>query len=149
MKTLLHQLIIDNQEYILNELKLPEYVRKTVTSIINCRTMELGGHVYVCPDLHGGLFHYNSCKKRGCPVCMEYEQYNWFENQKHTLPPTFHNHLIFKIPSELSLLWLYNKKQVHQSVFSSVLPQVLDIYVLSSTGLPRRPSCFPPQVVFW
>ena len=119
MINLLHKLIAENREYILNEMVLPGYVKKTVASIVNCRTMELGGHIYICPDLHGGLFHYNSCKKRGCPICMEYEQYLWYLNQKDTIPPTEHSHIIFKMPSELSTLWLYNKYQVQTILFDA------------------------------
>ena len=71
--------------------------------------MNLGGHIYFCPDFHGGLFLFNSCKTRGCPVCMEVEQLKWFFNQKQILLPVKHNHLVFKVPTEISGLWLYNR----------------------------------------
>jgi hypothetical protein len=40
---------------------------------------------------------------------MESEQLKWFFNQKQVLLPVKHNHLVFKVPSEIIDLWLYNK----------------------------------------
>lgn len=81
--------------------------------------MDLGGYIHFCPDLHGGLFLFNSCKKRGCPVCMETEQLKWFFKQKQTLLPVKHNHLVFKVPSEVTDLWLYNKYLIQTIMFDS------------------------------
>ena len=105
----IHQLFTEGQQQILNGLSFSKYLKYTVESIINCRTMNLGGHIYFCPDFHGGLFLFNSCKTRGCPVCMEVEQLKWFFNQKQILLPVKHNHLVFKVPTEISCLWLYNR----------------------------------------
>jgi len=105
----LHQLLTEEQPRISNDLSLPRYLKRKINSIINCRTMNLGGHIHFCPDLHGGLFLFNSCKTRGCPVCMEVEQLKWFFKQRQKLLPVRHNHLVFKIPYELTHLWQYNK----------------------------------------
>lgn len=110
MSNKIHELFTEEQHRILNNSTLPRYLKHKVKSIINCRTMNIGGRVYFCPDLHGGLILFNSCKLRGCPVCMETEQLKWFYKQKKGLLPVKHNHLVFKIPTEISNLWLYNKK---------------------------------------
>ena len=81
--------------------------------------MNLGGHIHFCPDLHGGLFLFNSCKTRGCPVCMDTEQLKWFFNHKQILLPVKHNHLVFKVPGEISGLWPYNKYLIQTIIFDS------------------------------
>jgi hypothetical protein len=105
----IQQLFTEEYKRISKDLSVPRYLKFVVESIVNCRTMNLGGYILFCPDYHGGHFLFNSCKTRGCPVCMESEQLKWFSNQKQILFPVKHNHLVFKIPSEITFLWLYNK----------------------------------------
>jgi hypothetical protein len=115
----LHQLLLEELPRISTNLAISKFIKKQVKSIVDCRTMNLGGHIYFCPDSHGGLVFYNSCKKRGCPVCMETEQLKWFSNKRTLLLPVKHHHLVFKFPSELAHLWLYNKQSIQKIMFSA------------------------------
>lgn len=125
MSNKIHELFTEEQHRILNDL--PRYLKHTVKSIINCRTMNMGGRVYFCPDLHGGLILFNSCKLRGCPVCMETEQLKWFFKQKKKLLPVKHYHLVFKIPGEISNLWLYNKNLLQTIIIDAAAHAIKNV----------------------
>ena len=51
-----------------------------VNSIIKCRTSELGGEVYYCPNCEKEHYVYHSCKNRHCPKCGSEDSYKWLEN---------------------------------------------------------------------
>jgi hypothetical protein len=118
-ENLFHKLLSEERQNILNDSSIPQFIKNQVKKILDCRTIDLGGHVYYCPDAHGGLIFYNSCKKRGCSVCMEYEQRKWFLKKNPLLFPVCHHHLVFKIPAELTSIWLYNKRLIPKIMFAS------------------------------
>lgn len=118
-ENLVHKLLSEELQRILNDSSISGFIKDQVKSILDCRTMNLGGHIYFCPDGDGGLILYNSCKKRGCSVCMDFEQKKWFFSKKPLLLPVDHQHLIFKIPSQLINLWLYNKRCIPKIMFNA------------------------------
>jgi len=46
-------------------------LERAFRKIMDCRTIELGGHICSCPDHHSYAVLYNSCRHRGCPQCNE------------------------------------------------------------------------------
>jgi len=128
----LHQLLIEELPRISTNPAISRFIKKQVRAMVDCRTMNLGGHIYFCPDSHGGLIFYNSCKKRGCPVCMETEQLKWFSNKVSLLLPVKHHHLVFKIPAELTQVWLYNKLFIQKIMFNAAKDSINEMHLKSS-----------------
>ena len=102
-----------------SSVSIPQ-IEKAFRKIINCQTIELGGRLYSCPEHHAYSILYNSCRQRGCPVCNEMRRLQWLEKKLQLLLPVEHNHLVFKLPTQLSTLWLLNKKAVADILFESV-----------------------------
>jgi hypothetical protein len=50
---------------------------------------------------------------------METEQLKWFFKQKQLLLPVKHNHLVFKLPSDIAGLWIYNKYLIQTIMFDA------------------------------
>ena len=120
MGNLIQSLFQEEHDNILQQLTLSYDLKEAVESIGNCRTSEMGGRVLYCPDMHGAMFLFSSCKRRGCPVCMESEELKWFSKKKQVVLPVKHNHLIAKLPHELSILWLHNKKLIQTIMFDAL-----------------------------
>jgi Transposase zinc-binding domain len=68
--------------------------KKVLSSIIQCRTSELGGHKEQCnnPDCTNQRFAYNGCRNRHCPKCNGLKREKWVLDRKaDALPvPYFH-----------------------------------------------------------
>lgn len=95
-------------------------MNQAAMNIINCRTHAMDVHLEECPDGCGFYVLYDSCKHRGCPQCQETENLKWLHKKKQLLLPGSHNHLVFKLPKNLSMLWLYNKRKVSNCLFAAV-----------------------------
>jgi len=95
-------------------------MRKAAANIIRCRTKAKETYKEQCPDGQGFYAHYDSCKHRGCPQCQEIENQKWLHKKKQLLLPGSHLHFFFKLPDHLVNLWLYNKAEVANCMFSAV-----------------------------
>ena len=101
-------------------IKLPPEMWRIVENILECRTPAMDIHFEECPEGHGVYVLYDSCKHRGCPQCQEIENQKWLQKKKQVLLPGSHIQLVFKLPVNLSRLWLYNKSAVANSMFKAV-----------------------------
>lgn len=77
-------------------------------------------HFEECPNGCGFYVLYDSCRHRGCPQCQEVENQKWLHYKKQLLLPGSHIHFVFKLPMELSKLWLYNKREISNCLFKAV-----------------------------
>lgn len=98
---------------------LPRHVIKAITAICQCRTAELGGHVWRCPEGHVQHVWYNSCKHRFCPVCSFLEISRWMHKQVARLPDCDYYHTIFTLPWELNRLWEFNRQAFTKLLFAA------------------------------
>lgn len=100
--------------------KLTSEQHKVANAIQNCRTSNLGGHIYKCD--HCGELHicYNSCRNRHCPKCQALRTAKWLEQRKAELLPAQYFHVVFTLPHELNDLISYNKKPLYHILFKSV-----------------------------
>jgi hypothetical protein len=97
--------------------------------IEHCRTRTLGGHVNSCPDGHFHQIAYNSCRHRCCPQCAWVAREQWLSRWKQRLLPCPHHHIIFTLPSELNVIWRFNKAEYADVLFaaaSETLTELLD-----------------------
>ncbi len=67
--------------------KLPLQSLKVMSSIENCRTGVLGGHIDKCTNCGGERNSYNSCRNRHCPKCQGLEQLKWLDKRQQELLP--------------------------------------------------------------
>lgn len=105
-----------NQPSSYNKSGYPLYQLKAFYKYSSCRTAQLGGHAQYCDNDHLNGVWYNSCKQRGCPQCQNKPSEDWLNNTRNRLLNCPHHHIIFTLPSELHVLWQYNR-----AAFSDVL----------------------------
>lgn len=61
---------------------------RAARAVLNCRTPELGGHVWRCPCHHHHTHYvYHSCNHRSCPQCGAIDQQKWSAVQEARLLP--------------------------------------------------------------
>lgn len=94
--------------------------RKAASSVMQCRTAVLGGHVQCCPEGHVQGVWYNSCRHRSCPQCNGLSTARWLEHTESVLLDCPHHHVIFTLPSELHALWQYNRALMTDLLFEAV-----------------------------
>jgi len=85
-----------------------------------CRKRENGFTGYRCPEGHKEKEIYHSCRDRGCTVCGARKQQQWLTKQNQRLLNCDHFHLVFTLPGEYRLLWLYNRKWFIKNQFEVV-----------------------------
>ncbi len=114
---------------VLNELcevvsrrsfKAPSTIKQYIRGMTECRTTRYGGRVVQCSDCGKTQVLYNSCNKRGCPICYRHRQKQWESHVRVRILHTSHFHLIFSIPEAYTNVWLLHKKEVMNAFFESV-----------------------------
>ena len=94
--------------------------KKIVSSLINCRTAYLGGHIERCDKCGAKRVTYHSCRNRHCPKCQQIPRERWTEARKQELLPTSYFHVIFTLPHELNTIVLNNKPIMFSLLFKAV-----------------------------
>ncbi len=99
--------------------KLPLHIIKAARRIIDCRTIKMGGHAYICNNCHITEHSYNSCKHRFCSLCSGIGKRVWVDRQQKRALDTDHFHLIFTIPSQVKNEWFRNQKEIINILFKA------------------------------
>jgi len=98
-----------------------------MSSIENCRTEALGGHVAACTKCDHHHIAYNSCKNRHCPKCQGPAARDWMEARTEDLLPVEYFHLVFTMPAEIAQIAFWNKKAVYGLLFRASAQTVTTI----------------------
>lgn len=93
---------------------------KVLQLIGQCRTAALGSHKEKCTGCGHTRVHYNSCGNRHCPNCQGVNRERWLLERSYDLLPVTYFHGVFTVPSELRILFLYNKKLLYNLLFQCV-----------------------------
>lgn len=95
--------------------------KKVLSSIIQCRTSELGGHKEQCnnPDCTNQRFAYNGCRNRHCPKCNGLKREKWVLDRKADALPVPYFHIVFTIPDSLESLCLSHGAEMYNLLFKS------------------------------
>jgi len=96
---------------------LPSH-RRAIVDIRNCRTEELGGHLYCCNHCGEEVFAYHSCKNRHCPKCHGEQTGKWLEQRQNEMLPTQYFHITVTIPKELREIFRSNQKVCYSLLMS-------------------------------
>ena len=100
---------------------------KSMSSIANCRTDKLGGHVQECEDCGHIKISYNSCRNRHCPKCQTYLKEKWIDSRKEELLPVPYFHVVFTIPEELNMIAYQNQEIVYKILFNTASQTLLEL----------------------
>lgn len=120
--------------------KLPLQSLKVMSSIENCRTGALGGHVDKCNNCGQERNSYNSCRNRHCPKCQGLEQMKWLDKREQELLPIRYFHLVFTMPVELNPLTLVNQKEMYGILFKAA-SQTISMLSGQEKHLGAKPGC--------
>lgn len=118
-KAALQQILQDFLADDSRQKKLPLPYLKVIDKLVTCRTAALGGHAQYCENHHLCGVWYNSCKHRFCPQCRGMATEEWLQNTKNILLDCPHHHIVFTVPSQVDLLWRYNKAVITDILFKA------------------------------
>lgn len=107
--------------------KLPNNIRKAMSSIEKCRTSSLGAHADVCDECGYTKISYNSCRNRHCPKCQTLSKERWIDARKYDLLNVKYFHIVFSIPDTLNSVVFQNQKVVYDILFKSVAETLLEL----------------------
>lgn len=142
MKGAIQSILAVTLDGYLKSRRLPPYLRRAVLALRRCRTSALGGHTRACPEGHVEGIWYNSCRHRSCPQCSHAKIEQWLARQRERLLPCDHYQVVLTLPSELRLLWLWNRTTLAELLFSVARRTVLELM-----AEPRRLGSAVPGIV--
>ncbi len=88
-----------------------------VRHILQCRTAELGGHLYQCKGCGSEVPVYNSCLDRHCPTCQTVRKLEWLEARQAELLPVQYFHTVFTLPHQANPLVDCNRELLLNELF--------------------------------
>ena len=97
--------------------RMPPSHLQAMRDIERCRTAELGGQVYHCPDCQETIYRYHSCRNRHCPKCQNGKAEEWLCAQQDLLLPVPYFMLTFTLPQELRSLARANQHLFYNTLF--------------------------------
>jgi ssDNA-binding Zn-finger/Zn-ribbon topoisomerase 1 len=112
-------------EKLLRSGKLSPQQGKAVYSIMHCRTEVYGYHADVCGECGFTEVAYNSCRNRHCPQCQGTAKRRWVNRRIRELLPVPYHHVVFTVPSYISMLSLYSQKVIYGLLFQAVAQTLL------------------------
>lgn len=81
--------------------------RKTLESIIKCRTSECGSMIVQCPACKTFEWKNHSCKNRHCPKCQNHDGSHWLNKEQMKLLPVNYFLVTFTVPKCLrKAIWM-------------------------------------------
>ena len=115
--------------------KMPVSHLKVASSILNCRTAYLGGHIERCDQCGTTTNAYNSCRNRHCPKCQCLTKERWLKARKAELLPVRYFHVVFTLPHSLNPVVLTNKRAMLNFLFTGVAKTLLHFGFNPDNGL--------------
>lgn len=115
------------EKYTTHYGPLPYEYYKIAYAIMNCRTEELGGHVYRCTDCGHEQILYNSCRNRHCPQCQSNARIRWVKERIEEVLPVGYFHIVFTVPDILNPFALRNKKAFYSLMFRAVKETLIEL----------------------
>jgi len=91
--------------------------RRVMSSIEQCRTAALGGHVEQCDHCGHRRVWFNSCRDRHCPRCQSLARAAWTNAREADLLDTEYFHVVFTVPAPIAAIAFQNKAVVYGILF--------------------------------
>jgi hypothetical protein len=105
---------------------LPSH-RRALDDIVRCRTAELGGHVWHCPDCDRDVYVCHGCRNRNCPSCHTGQTEDWLSARREELLPCGYFHVTTTIPEELREAFRSNQKDAYGLFMSAAANAVMTL----------------------
>jgi hypothetical protein len=99
------------------EQRMPVSHQVAMRAIEQCRTEQLGGHVYSCQACQISEYSYHSCRNRHCPKCQQQAGQQWLERQQQLLLPTPYFMVTFTLPEPLRKMARSHQKVMYNLLF--------------------------------
>jgi len=96
---------------------VPEAHRKVINAICNCRSGNLGQHLFMCPDCGKVHVANSSCGNRHCPVCQNEKATRWLDKRMNDLLPCSYFMITFTVPEKLRRFLRSNQKVGYEAMF--------------------------------
>ena len=96
-------------------------------AIRNCKTKNLGYHVFTCKECGEEYFGFNSCRNRHCPMCQSYAKEKWIQKESSYLLDSKYFHVITTVPYELNEIFLFNQKICYDILFKATSESILKL----------------------
>jgi hypothetical protein len=96
---------------------LPSHER-AIRDMIACRTAELGGHLWHCPNCDKDVYVYHGCRNRACPACHGAQTQQWLADRQAELLPCDYFHLTATVPEGLRDLFRSHQKLLYHLLLS-------------------------------
>jgi hypothetical protein len=131
---------------------LPSHER-VITDIINCRTKNLGGHLFRCDGCHKEIFSYRSCKNRHCPKCHSEQTNRWLEQRQEELLPVPYFHITITVPEELREVFRKNQKDCYAILMKAAAKAIIKLardkkYVGGTVGVLAVLHTWTQQLIY-
>ena len=98
---------------------MPSSHKVAMGAIEQCRTEQLGGHVYRCQACQVSQYSYHSCRNRHCPKCQHQAGQEWLEKQQQFLLPTPYFMVTFTLPEPLREIARSHQKMMYNLLFQT------------------------------
>lgn len=112
---------------------IPPVHRAAVKAILSCRTLNRGGHIFVC-DCGAFQFAYHSCGHRACNQCGQADAKAWAQRQETKLLPVPYFLVTFTVPEELRTALRTHAKELYGALFQQSAGALHDV-ALSKLGV--------------
>ena len=124
-KLTLQQILNEHLAALIEQDKFNAYEVRILQAIKSCKTSRLGEHWEACNSCGVVKMHYNSCGNRHCTGCQGANRERWLLEREYDLFDTYYHHITFTVPSELRVLFKWNKKLLYNVLFSSMWATLL------------------------
>ena len=106
----------------------PSHVQhKAASSIIRCKSGELGCNLSRCEDCGHLEVHNNSCRNRHCPCCQAVLKELWVDARKSEVIDAPYFHVVFTLPAELNPLIFENQHLLYPLLHKCVSQTLLEL----------------------
>lgn len=100
---------------------------KAAKDIIQCRTPELGGHIYECDECGYSSIQYNSCRNRHCGLCQNLSRLMWADERANDVLDAPYFHVVFTIPKELHAVVYQNQQLIYSLMYKAVAETLTEL----------------------
>jgi hypothetical protein len=139
--------------------RMPPSHKRAIEDIVRCRTKDMGGKVYQCPDHDEVAYKYHSCMNRNCPKCQNDKAQAWLDKERKRLINVPYFFATFPLPKELRPIARSNQRLFYNIMFeqswNAIKKLALDprfvggqIGALAMLHTWGRPMIFHPHIHF-
>jgi hypothetical protein len=93
--------------------------KRAIEDIIRCRTKDMGGKVYECPEHHEVAYKYHSCMNRSCPKCQNDQAESWLRKERKRLIDVPYFFVTVTLPQELRPVARSNQRLFYKLMFEA------------------------------